>query len=67
MTLSRLDVSIRAEGSHSVAVADIVKGEWRKVHVQRASHPPRRHRRERPDTSIDFTNHIQHTTLEAMK
>ncbi len=33
MTLFRLDASIRAEGSHSAAVADIVEGEWRKVHV----------------------------------
>ena len=33
MTLFRLDASIRAEGSHSAAVADIVEEEWRKVHI----------------------------------
>ena len=33
MTLFRLDASIRAEGSHSAAVSDIVEGEWRNVHV----------------------------------
>ena len=32
MTLYRLDASIRSEGSHSRAVADIVEQEWRRVH-----------------------------------
>jgi FMN-dependent NADH-azoreductase len=32
MTLFRLDASIRVEGSHSRAVADIVEQEWRNAH-----------------------------------
>ena len=32
MTLYRLDASIRVEGSHSRAIADIVEQEWRNVH-----------------------------------
>jgi FMN-dependent NADH-azoreductase len=32
MTLYRLDASIRAEGSHSRAIADIVEQEWRSAH-----------------------------------
>jgi len=32
MSLFRLDASIRVEGSHSRAIADIVEQEWRSVH-----------------------------------
>src|SRR5580658_8659740 len=32
MSLFRLDASIRVEGSHSRAIADIVEQEWRNVH-----------------------------------
>jgi len=32
MTLYRLDASIRVEGSHSRAIADIVEQEWRNAH-----------------------------------
>jgi FMN-dependent NADH-azoreductase len=32
MTLYRLDASIRVEGSHSRAIADLVEQEWRNVH-----------------------------------
>ena len=32
MPLYRLDASIRVEGSHSRAIADIVKQEWRTTH-----------------------------------
>ena len=32
MTLYRLDASIRVDGSHSRAIADIVEQEWRNVH-----------------------------------
>jgi FMN-dependent NADH-azoreductase len=32
MSLYRLDASIRAEGSHSRAIADIVEQEWRNIH-----------------------------------
>lgn len=35
MTLHRLDASIRVEGSHSRAIADIVEQEWRVAHPQR--------------------------------
>jgi len=33
MTQFRRDASTRAEGSRGGAVADVVVGEWRKVHV----------------------------------
>jgi FMN-dependent NADH-azoreductase len=33
MSLYRLDASIRVEGSHSRAIADIVEQEWRSVHA----------------------------------
>ena len=32
MSLYRLDASIRVEGSHSRAIADIVEQEWRNAH-----------------------------------
>jgi len=32
MYLYRLDASIRVEGSHSRAIADIVEQEWRNAH-----------------------------------
>ena len=32
MSLFRLDASIRVEGSHSRAIADIVEQEWRNAH-----------------------------------
>ncbi len=32
MSLFRLDASIRVEGSHSRAIADIVEQEWRDAH-----------------------------------
>ena len=32
MSLFRLDASIRVEGSHSRAIADIVEQEWRSAH-----------------------------------
>ena len=32
MSLFRLDASIRVEGSHSRAIADIVEREWRSAH-----------------------------------
>ncbi|MFF1817653.1 FMN-dependent NADH-azoreductase [Kribbella sp. NPDC058245] len=36
MSLFRLDASIRVEGSHSRAIADIVEQEWRTVHPESA-------------------------------
>ena len=41
MSLYRLDASIRVEGSHSRAIADIVEQEWRSAH--RAEPVIRRH------------------------
>ena len=37
MSLFRLDASIRVEGSHSRAIADIVEQEWRNAHRRRAA------------------------------
>jgi FMN-dependent NADH-azoreductase len=36
MSLYRLDASIRVEGSHSRAIADIVEQEWRDAHPEQA-------------------------------
>ena len=36
MSLFRLDASIRVEGSHSRAIADIVEQEWRDAHPEQA-------------------------------
>ena len=47
MSLYRLDASIRVEGSHSRAIADIVQQEWRDAH-RRFRYPPSR--RGRPDS-----------------
>jgi FMN-dependent NADH-azoreductase len=39
MSLFRLDASIRVEGSHSRAIADIVEQEWRNAHPGEAVVP----------------------------
>ena len=49
MSLYRLDASIRVEGSHSRAIADIVEQEWRNAHPgerREAEGQARRHGRE---------------------